>query len=118
VDHATQSKSADNSSPFHLRASDLAEATKTRMENLATIQLQLLEDAQEASREWVDRVQAEAGMASVFASRLTAARSIPDAIAAYQEWGAQQLLLVAQDAKHWMDKTQKFIQVGARFWQV
>jgi hypothetical protein len=69
------------------------------------------------NQQWLDRIQAEASLASELASKLTAARSVPDAITAYQNWGSRRFEMMAEDTKHLWDDTQKFIQVSARVLQ-
>ena len=68
-------------SPFNLTAADFAATTKKRIEELANAQTELFNELQEANQHWLDRIQAETNLASEFASKLTAARSIPDAMA-------------------------------------
>ena len=77
-------------------------------------QTEQLSNFRETNRQWLERVQAEASLASELISKLTAARSIPDAMTAYQEWGGRRLEIMAEDTKHLMDNTQKFMQTSAR----
>jgi hypothetical protein len=62
------------------------------------------------NRQWFDRAQSEANLASELASKLTAARSIPDAMAAYQEWASQRFEMMAEDGKHLLADTQKLME--------
>jgi hypothetical protein len=59
-------------------------------------------------------MQSEANLASEFASKLTTARSIPDAMTACQEWSSRRFEMMAEDGKHLFADTQKFIEAGAR----
>jgi hypothetical protein len=43
-----------------------------------------------------------------------AARSIPEAMTAYQEWANRQLEMTAEDAKHFFADGQKFIEASTR----
>ena len=45
------------------------------------MQGELLDKLQETNRQWFDRAQLETNLASEFASELTAARSLPEAMA-------------------------------------
>jgi hypothetical protein len=47
------------------------------------------------------------------ASVVSSARSIPDAMAACQDWGARRFEMMAEEAKHVLNDTQKFMQMGA-----
>jgi hypothetical protein len=79
---------------------------------LTNVQNELFERYQEANKRWLDRAQAEASAASEFVSKLSSARSIPDAMTAYQDWGTRRFEMMADDAKHALDDTQKFWQSG------
>jgi hypothetical protein len=57
---------------------------KKRIEKFVNTQKELVEKLQEMNRQWFDRAQAEANLASELGAKLTAARSIPYAMAAYQ----------------------------------
>ena len=85
------------------------------MEDLAKLQSGWFDKLQEANRQWLDRIDAESRIASEFTSKLTQARSFTDVLAAYQVWGNRQFEMMAEDTKHLIDDTQKFIQTGANF---
>ena len=53
-------------------------------------------------------------MASEFATKLTAARSIPEAMTACQEWGGRRLEMMAEDAQQILSDMQKFTQASVR----
>jgi hypothetical protein len=59
-------------------------------------------------------VHAEASLASVFVSNLSSARSIPDAINAYQDWSSRRFEMMAEDGLRVLDETQKFMLTGER----
>lgn len=109
----THTEHAAKPSPFNVAPAEFAATAKRRLEELANAQMQLFNGIQQTNRQWLDRVQAEADLASEFASKLTAARSIPDAMTACQEWGSRRFELMAEDARHLMDDTQKFMQQSA-----
>ena len=75
----------EKSSSPNLLPAEFAEMEKKRVEDFVNAQTELVEKLQEMNRQWFDRAQSEANLASELASKLTAARSIPDAMAAYQE---------------------------------
>ena len=95
-------------------ATGFAGMGKKRVEEFVNIERDLLETFLETNRQWFDRAQAEANLASEFASKLTAARSLSEAMAAYQEWTSRQFEMMAEDGKHILADTQKFIETGAR----
>ena len=75
----------ERSSLPNLMPTEFAEMEKKRVEDFVNAQTELVEKLQEMNRQWFHRAQSEANLASELASKLTAARSIPDAMAAYQE---------------------------------
>ena len=99
---------------FNLPPAEFAATAMKRFGEFAKTQTEQFNNFQETNRQWLERVQAEASLASELFSKLTAARSIPDAMTAYQEWGGRRLEMMAEDTKHLMDTTQKFMETSAR----
>ena len=86
--------------------------SRKRFESFASMQTEFFERFLKANKCWLDRAQAEASLASELASKLSSARSMPDAMTACHEWGGRRLEMMAEDAKRVMDDTQKFMQIG------
>ncbi len=63
------------------------------------IQKELLETYEQASRAWLARVQSEIELWSDLANKLSATRSLPDALGAYQSSVAQRLQMAAEDGR-------------------
>ncbi len=93
---------------------EFAEMGKKRVEEFVNAQTELVQKLQEMNRQWFDRAQSEANLASELASKLTAARSIPDAMAAYQQWTSRRFEMMAEDGKHLLADTQKLMEAAAR----
>jgi Phasin protein len=55
-----------------------------------------METAERANRDWAALFEAEAKLGSDFMSRVTAAKTIPDVAAAYQEWMSGQIALASK----------------------
>jgi hypothetical protein len=89
----------DKSSPSNTILPDLAAMGKKGFDELVALQTEQLEKLQEVNRNWIDRMQSEARLTSEFASKLTAARSMPEVTTAYQEWASQHMEMAAEDAK-------------------
>ncbi len=100
----------EKSSLPNLMPTEFAELGKKRIEEFVNTQKELVEKLQEMNRHWFDRAQAEANLASELASKLTATRSIPDAMAAYQEWASRRFEIMAEDGKHLLADIQKFME--------
>jgi hypothetical protein len=59
-------------------------------------------------------MQSEAKIASDFANKVMGARSVPEAMTAYQQWANRQLEMTAEDAKRLFADGQKFIEASTR----
>jgi hypothetical protein len=79
-------------------------------EPMATLQRELLEAYAQASRAWLARVQSEIDLWSGLAAKLPAARSVPEALQAYQECLAQRMQMAAEDGQRLLDDCQKITQ--------
>lgn len=107
-------QTAEKSFPINLLSPEFAAIGKKRIEGLISAQSELFEELQEANKHWFDRAQAEASLMSELATKLTAAQSIPDTMAAYQEWISRQMEMTAEDGKYLLADAQKIMQTGAR----
>jgi hypothetical protein len=110
--HSERTEKSSSSNPI---PSELAAAGKKRIDEFINLQTELLTELQETNRRWLDRAQSEASLVSEFASKLTAARSLPEAMTACQEWTSRRFEMMAEDGKHLISDTQKFMEMGARF---
>jgi hypothetical protein len=106
--------SPEKTFPFLLNTGELAALGKKRMGDLMRVQTEFLDELQETNRHWLDRIQSEANLASEFASKLSATRSMPDAMAVSRDWATQYFAMLAEDGRHLADDTRKFMERGAR----
>ena len=90
--------------------------------HFAKAQAQFLNKLEVTNQRWCERMQLEATLASEFASKLTMARSIPDAMTASQDWASRRLEMMAEDRDHLIADYQMFTEAGAHFlwnsWQL
>ncbi len=63
------------------------------------------------------RLQLEAALAAEFATKITSARSFPDAATVYQEWASRQLKLAVEDASYAISTGQALMDMGSRLLQ-
>ena len=70
---------------------------------------------QEMRRDWMARATAEIELSLKLSKKLEAADSVPDALAAYQEWLNEEMGARAQDARLLMSNGQKFTDATSRF---
>ena len=75
------------------------------------LQKELLEAYEQASRDWLARVQSELALWSDLGKKLVSTRSVPEAIEAYGECLSAQMKMTAEDGQHlfndWQQVTQK-----------
>jgi hypothetical protein len=70
---------------------------------------------QEMRRDWMARATAEIELSLKLSKKLEAAVSVPDALAAYQEWLNEEMGARAEDARLLMSNGQKFTDATSRF---
>ena len=70
---------------------------------------------EEMRREWMARATAEVELSLKLSKKLTDAHSVPDAVAAYQEWLNDEMGARAEDARLLMSNGQKFMDTTSRF---
>jgi hypothetical protein len=76
---------------------------------------EFLTTIQEMSRDWMVRATAEVELSLKLSKKLTAAHSVPDAVAAYQEWLNDEMGARAEDARLLMSNGQRFMDTTSRF---
>lgn len=85
-----------------------------QIEELIKAQSRLLNEIEEESKYWFQRMQSQANSVAELASKMSTVGSPPDLMKTYQEWGSQQFGLMAEDGKHFLEATQKLIAAGSR----
>ena len=90
-------------------AADFGGFAKIGAENFAKIQKELNDFLEETNRHWIARAKSEAEFASELMTKLSNARSIPDAAAVYQEWVTQRMQRLAEDNQKILSDSQKFL---------
>ena len=74
------------------------------------MQKELLEAYEQASRAWLARVQSEVALWSELATKLTATRSIPEALEAYSKCVSQRMQMTAEDGQRLFNDCQQITQ--------
>ena len=70
---------------------------------------------EEVRRDWMKRATAEVELSLKLSKKLTDAHSVPDAVAAYQEWLNDEMGARAEEARLLMSSGQKFVDASSRF---
>ena len=69
---------------------------------------------EDMSREWMACATAEIKFGLKLSKRLSAARSFPDALAAYQEWLSEEMGARAEDSRRLLSNGQKLVDASTR----
>ena len=75
---------------------------------------ELVDRLREMNRSWLDHVQSEAELTAEFASKMTAARSVPYVATLLLEWNKRHIEMAKVDARHVLADARKIMEVGAR----
>lgn len=89
-----QSKKASSLAPM---SSELTASRKNNIEEFGDAKTAFLDQLRVTNRQWLDRMQSEVDLASELASKLTAARSLTEAMRACQQWTMRQFEVMAED---------------------
>jgi len=81
-----------------------------RTEAAMALQKDLLASYEEASRAWLARVQSEVALWSDLASKLTATRTVPEALETYSKCVSERMKMAADDGRKLADEAQKITQ--------
>jgi len=74
------------------------------------MQKDLFDAYEQGSRLWLGRVKSEADLWSELVARLTATRSVPEAIESYQRCVAKRMQMAVDDGRQLFDEWRKFMQ--------
>ena len=92
----------------------IGETEKKMSDAALEAQKEFLKTFEEMSREVMSRAAAEIELGVKLSKKLSAARSIPDAVAAYQEWLSDEMNARSEDARLFIVNSQKFMTSRTR----
>jgi hypothetical protein len=110
---AQKSESAGSEMP-NMSALPIFQFGKHQTEAMLNMQKEVMAACEEASRGWVERVKSEMELWSDLASKLSASKSVPDGVGAYQDTVAQRMKLAAEDGQRLLEEGQKIIGAMTR----
>jgi hypothetical protein len=87
---------------------------KEQTDAMVSVQKELLDAYEQASRVWLARVQSEVDLWSNLANKLSATRSAPEALEAYREVVAQRMQMAADDGRRLFEECQNVTQKVTR----
>jgi hypothetical protein len=79
-------------------------------EAATALQKELLGAYEKASHAWLARMQSEVAMWSELATKLTATRSVPEALEAYSKCVSKQMQMAAEDGRRLFEEGQQITQ--------
>jgi hypothetical protein len=79
-------------------------------------QQEMLSAFEDVSRAWLARATSETELAFALPARLTATRTIPDAVSAYQEWLKEWMNMLSEDSRQMLSESTRMMGAGARCW--
>jgi Phasin protein len=88
---------------------ELFKLGQEQSEALLHLQEEIFHVYEEASQAWLERVKAEVDLWSDLAAKLTASRSVPDALSAYQRCVAERMEMAAEDGRRMTTDVQKIM---------
>src|SRR5262245_30072381 len=90
-------------------AKEFAKVGEKQAEAMTAMQQELAEVCEQISRAWMARLQAEGELWSGLATKMSAARSVPDAVAVYQECATKRMQMAADDGRRLFEDSQKIM---------
>src|SRR5512144_145661 len=97
-----------SSKPGMPNITDFAETGRKQLETMLDLQKKFF-DPEEMSREWAARAKAEADLATEFAEKLSAAKSMPEVAGVCQEWMSRRMEMFTEDSRRLFADGQKFM---------
>jgi len=80
-------------------ASEQLKYGRTQFEAVIEMQKEVLETYERISHEWLDRVKSEGELWNEMAKNISAAKSVPDTLAAFQECATKRMQMAADDGR-------------------
>jgi predicted phage tail protein len=119
--HIAEETMLKKSNDMPVGAASFFQFGKEQTEATLKVQKDVLDAYDQASRAWLARVQTEVELWSQLASKLSATRSLPEALGAYQECVAQRIQMAAEDGRRLSDDCTeimgKFTKSLSQGWQ-
>lgn len=94
---------------------DFAKFGKEQTEAISDMQKEFSKLLEQANADWMARVELERDLASDLTTKLSSAKTLPDAAKAYQEWMARRMETMSKDSQKFFADSQKFVSSMNRF---
>ena len=93
----------------------LAEFGKEQIETITKAQAQMFDALQDWNRDCLAHAKAETVLASHAATKLMAARTIPELASAYEEWLIERTDMLGEENKHFIADSHKLMEASWQF---
>jgi hypothetical protein len=93
---------------------EFADMTRKQVDTMVGMQKEFMKNFEEANQVWAARMQAETALATEFAGKLSAARSLPETTSILQEWMTRRMALLAEDSQRFATDMQKVMSATTR----
>jgi hypothetical protein len=103
------SEARDSISLSSLKAGGFLASESKRIRTIAEMQKELLDTFEQFNRAQLAHVKREMDLASEFVGKVTAARSVPDVMGAYQDWISKCISLFAEDGGKLFQESQRVL---------
>jgi hypothetical protein len=92
-----------------------SDGTENKIGNASfQVQSEFVNMLQDLTHDWMARATSVVEAGLKLSKKLSTARSVPDAIAAYQEWLSEEMAARSEGARRLMSNGQKFIDTNTR----
>lgn len=94
---------------------DFTKLGKEQADALTDMQKEFAKLIEQANADWLARMEQERELASDLAAKLAAAKSLPDAAKAYQDWMGRRMETITKDSQKFFADSQKLVTSMNRF---
>jgi len=94
---------------------DFTKFGKEQTEALSDMQKEFSKLIEQANADWLARIELERELASDLTTKLSSAKTLPDAAKAYQDWMARRMETMSKDGQKFFTDSQKFVTSMNRF---
>jgi hypothetical protein len=101
--------------PPMFNPADFTKFGKEQTEAISEIQKEFSKLIEQANADWMARIELERDLASELTTKLSSAKTLPDAAKAYQEWMARRMETISKDSQKFFADSQKFVSSMNRF---
>ena len=109
---AKETSTKSPSSKFN--PAEFARVGNKQADTLMEMQKEIYSLIEQANRDWLARAEKERALASELATKLSAARSLPDVAREYQEWMTRRMEMMAEDGRKFFTDSQKIMNSTVR----